>query len=211
MQKKPAKVPVHRAPPPQQVRIIGGMWKRTALPVLDAMGLRPTPDRVRETVFNWINHLWDANWVDATCLDLFAGSGALGFEAASRGAKTVTMIDSHTPVVRQLEAIKSKLKADSVNILRSDAMASAQNFALRGQRFKLVFLDPPYQQEFLSRSLPLCAALLEQDGLVYAEAGAPLPFAPEDGSLVPDWLAPWEAIRADKAGVVHFYLLKLRS
>ena len=210
MQKKPAKVPVHRAPPPQQVRIIGGAWKRTPLPVLDALGLRPTPDRVRETVFNWINHLWDANWADAACLDLFAGTGALGFEAASRGARAVTMIDSHSPVVRQLEAIKTKLKADNVNVLRSDAMASAQNFALRGQRFKLVFLDPPYQQELLSRSLPLCAALLEEGGLVYAEAGAPLPFAPEDGSAVPDWLAPWQAVRADKAGVVHFYLLSLR-
>lgn len=211
MQKKPAKVPVHRAPPPQQVRIIGGAWKRTPLPVLDALGLRPTPDRVRETVFNWINHLWDANWSDAACLDLFAGSGALGFEAASRGARAVTMIDSHSPVVRQLEAIKTKLKADNVNVLRSDAMASAQNFALRGQRFKLVFLDPPYQQEFLSRSLPLCAALLEEGGLLYAEAGAPLPFAPEDGSAVPEWLAPWQTVRADKAGVVHFYLLSLRS
>lgn len=210
MQKKPAKVPVHRAPPPQQVRIIGGAWKRTQLPVLDALGLRPTPDRVRETVFNWINHLWNANWSDATCLDLFAGSGALGFEAASRGARAVTMIDSHSPVVRQLEAIKTKLKADNVHVLRADAMASAQNFALRGQRFKLVFLDPPYQQEFLSRSLPLCAALLEEGGLVYAEAGAPLPFAPEDGSAAPDWLVPWQAVRADKAGVVHFYLLSLR-
>jgi 16S rRNA (guanine(966)-N(2))-methyltransferase RsmD len=211
MQKKSAKVPVHRAPPPQQVRIIGGAWKRTPLPVLDALGLRPTPDRVRETVFNWINHLWDANWTDAHCLDLFAGSGALGFEAASRGARAVTMIDSHTPVVRQLEAVKTKLKADNVNVLRADAVASAQNFALRGQRFKLVFLDPPYQQEFLSKTLPLCAGLLEEGGLVYAEAGAPLPFAPEDGSATPDWLAPWEAVRADKAGVVHFYLLRLRA
>lgn len=211
MQKKPAKVPVHRAPPPQQVRIIGGAWKRTPLPVLDALGLRPTPDRVRETVFNWINHLWDGNWADAACLDLFAGSGALGFEAASRGASAVTMIDSHTPVVRQLDAVKARLKADTVQVLRGDAMASAQNFALRGQRFKLVFLDPPYQQEYLSRSLPLCAGLLEPGGLVYAEAGAPLPFTPEDGSPAPDWLAPWEAIRADKAGVVHFYLLKLRQ
>ncbi len=211
MQKKPAKVPVHRAPPPQQVRIIGGAWKRTPLPVLDALGLRPTPDRVRETVFNWINHLWDGNWADANCLDLFAGSGALGFEAASRGAGAVVMVDSHTPVVRQLEAVKAKLKADNVQVLRGDAMASAQNFALRGQCFQLVFLDPPYQQEYLSRSLPLCAALLAPDALVYAEAGAPLPFTPEDGSAVPDWLAPWEALRADKAGVVHFYLLKLRQ
>ena len=210
MQKKPAKVPVHRAAPAQQVRIIGGAWKRTPLPVLDALGLRPTPDRVRETVFNWIDHLWGRNWAGATCLDLYAGSGALGFEAASRGAAAVTMIDSHTPVVRQLEAIKARLKADNVAVLRADALASAQNFALRGQRFTLVFLDPPYHQDLLARSLPLCAPLLEEGGLVYAEAGAALPFAPEDGSAVPDWLAPWELVRADKAGVVFYHLLSLR-
>lgn len=209
MPKKPAKVPVHRAPPPQQVRIIGGAWKRTPLPVLDAAGLRPTPDRVRETVFNWINHLWNGQWAEATCLDLFAGSGALGFEAASRGARSVTMIDSHTPVVRQLEAVKTKLKADNVNVLRADAVASAQNLALRGQRFHLIFLDPPYSQDFLSKSLPMCAGLLEENGLVYAEAGAPLPFEPEDGSPTPDWLNGWEQVRADKAGGVFYHLLRL--
>jgi len=211
MQKKPAKVPVHRAPPPKQVRIIGGEWKRTPLPVLDALGLRPTPDRVRETVFNWIDHLWGRDWSRATCLDLYAGSGALGFEAASRGASAVTLIDSHTPVVRQLEAVKDKLKASSVTVLRADALAAAQNYALRDQRFSLVFLDPPYHQDLLAKSLPLCAALLEPGGLVYAEAGAPLPFAPDDGSPVPDWLAAWEPVRADKAGIVFFTLLKLRT
>jgi 16S rRNA (guanine966-N2)-methyltransferase len=211
MQKKPAKVPVHRAPPPQQVRIIGGAWKRTPLPVLDALGLRPTPDRVRETVFNWINHLWNGNWSSATCLDLFAGSGALGFEAASRGAQAVTMIDSHTPVVRQLEAIAAKLRADNVQILRADAIASAHSMGLRGQRYDLVFLDPPYHQDFLSKSLPLCEKLLTDSGLVYAEAGAPLPFAPEDGSAPPDWLATWELVRSDKAVVVYYHLLKLRA
>ena len=210
MQKKSAKVPVHRAPPPQQVRIIGGAWKRSTLTVLDTAGLRPTPDRVRETVFNWINHLWNAQWASASCLDLFAGSGALGFEAASRGAHSVTMVDSHTPVVRQLDAVKTRLKADNVNIVRGDALASAQNFALRGQRFRLVFLDPPYNHDLLSKSLPLCAPLLEPGGLVYAEAGAPLPFTPEDGSAAPEWLAPWEAVRADKAGGVFFHLLRLR-
>ncbi len=211
MPKKPAKVPVHRAPPPQQVRIIGGAWKRTPLPVLNAEGLRPTPDRVRETVFNWINHLWDADWSGADCLDLFAGSGALGFEAASRGARAVTMIDAHTPAVRQLEAIKDKLKADNVAVVRGDALAAAQNMAMRGQRFKLIFLDPPFHQDFLSKILPLCASLLAPGGLVYAEAGAPLPFAPEDGSAPPDWLNGWEALRADKAGVVFYQLLRLRE
>ena len=208
---KPAKVPVHRAPPPQQVRIIGGAWKRTALPVLDALGLRPTPDRVRETVFNWINHLWDGDWSTSDCLDLFAGSGALGFEAASRGARSVIMIDSHTPVVRQLEVIQAKLKADTVQVLRADAVASAHSYALRGQRFRLVFLDPPYHQEFLSKTLPLCAGLLDDGGLVYAESGAELPFSPEDGSAAPAWLAPWELVRCGKAGVVFYHLLRLRA
>ncbi len=209
--KKPPKVPVHRPAPPQQVRIIGGAWKRTPLPVLDAQGLRPTPDRVRETVFNWINHLWKANWEQANCLDLFAGSGALGFEAASRGARAVTMVDLHSPVLRQLEHIKTKLTADNVLLTRGDAVAVAQGLALRGQRFDLVFLDPPYQKDFLTTMLPLCRSLLKEGGLVYAESGAPLPFAPEDGSATPDWLAPWEEVRADKAGIVFYQLLKLRE
>src|SRR5688572_8341477 len=97
MQKKQAKKPVHsmarRAA--QQVRIIGGQWKRTPLAVVGAEGLRPTPDRVRETVFNWLNHLLDGQWDSVACLDLFAGTGALGFEAASRGAGKVVMVESN--------------------------------------------------------------------------------------------------------------------
>ena len=208
MSKKPAKVPVHRAPPPKQVRIIGGIWKRSVLPVLDALGLRPTPDRVRETVFNWINHQWTSDWAGRDCLDLFAGSGALGFEAASRGARAVTMVDAHSPVVRQLEAIKDKLKAEQVTLLRADALVSAQSLAARGQRFDLIFLDPPYQQDFLVKALPLCINLLKEGGLVYAESGQALPAAPAD---IPDWLAPWELIRADKAGTVFYHLLRLQQ
>lgn len=204
--KKPAKIPVHGPQHSNQVRIIGGAWKRTPLPVLAASGLRPTPDRVRETVFNWISHLRDGYWADAQVLDLFAGSGALGFEAASRGAAAVTMVDTHIPVVRQLEEIKAKLKADNVTVLRADALAVAQNAAVRGQRYDLVFLDPPYQQDFLSRTLPLCAKLLKPGALVYAESGLSLEFA--DGADKPDWLAPWEVIRADKAGMVFYHLLK---
>ncbi|PWF55586.1 16S rRNA (guanine(966)-N(2))-methyltransferase RsmD [Massilia glaciei] len=211
MQKKPAKVPVHRAPPPKQVRIIGGLWKRSTLPVLDALGLRPTPDRVRETVFNWINHLWDGAWTHRHCLDLFAGTGALGFEAASRGAAAVTMVDSHSPVITQLHAVKDKLGADTVELIRGDALATAQGMGLRGRRFDLIFLDPPYHQDFLAKALPLCRTLLAEGGLVYAESGAPLPFAPEDGGAAPEWLAPWEAVRADKAGIVFYQLLKLQE
>lgn len=209
MQKKPSKQPVRHGAPrmaPQQVRIIGGAWKRTPLPVVDALGLRPTPDRVRETVFNWINHQLGGDWDSACCLDLFAGSGALGFEAASRGAQSVTLIDSHSPVVRQLEVIKEKLKADAVSVLRADALAAARDLALRGKRFDVVFLDPPYQQDFLARTLPLCRDLLKEGGMVYAESGAPLPF-----DEAPDWLEGWELVRADKAGMVCYHLLKLHQ
>lgn len=202
---KPAKVPVHGPQHSHQVRIIGGSWKRTPLPVLSASGLRPTPDRVRETVFNWINHQRDGNWATAQVLDLFAGSGALGFEAASRGAHSVMMVDSLSPVVQQLESIKQKLRADTVQILRGDALAVAQSAASRGQRFDLIFLDPPYQQNFIERSLPLCSKLLNEGGLVYVETGAALAFAEGD---TPEWMAGWEVIRADKAGMVHFHLLQ---
>nr|WP_206076936.1 16S rRNA (guanine(966)-N(2))-methyltransferase RsmD [Massilia horti] len=196
---------------PQQVRIIGGSWKRTPLPVLDALGLRPTPDRVRETVFNWINHQLGGEWERLDVLDLFAGSGALGFEAASRGAGSVMMIDSHTPAVRQLELIKAKLKAENLNVLRADAFALAREMAARGQRFDLIFLDPPYQQDFLSRALPLAADLLKEGGLVYAESGMPLPFCETEDDPQPDWLAPWDLVRADKAGMVCYHLLKLHQ
>lgn len=205
--KKPAKVPVHHAPPPNQVRIIGGQWKRSVLPVLQALGLRPTPDRVRETVFNWINHLRDGDWSKAQVLDLFAGSGALGFEAASRGAASVTMVDTHTPVVRQLEANKAKLHADNIHLLRGDAMLVAQSLASRGQRFDLIFLDPPYQQDFLAKTLPLCAKLLTEGGIIYAESGLSLVFDEHSEHERPEWMAPWDVIRADKAGTVYYHLL----
>lgn len=210
MQKKAPSYP-RRPGPPQQVRIIGGAWKRTPLPVLDALGLRPTPDRVRETVFNWIGHQMATDWDAADCLDLFAGSGALGFEAASRGARSVTMVDTVGAVVRQLETIKAKLQAENVDIVRADALSTARDAARRGRRFDLIFLDPPYQEDFLSQVLPLCADLLKDGGLVYAESGAPLPFGDaedEPADTIPDWLSPWRLVRADKAGMVHFHLLK---
>jgi 16S rRNA (guanine(966)-N(2))-methyltransferase RsmD len=189
---------------PRQVRIIGGQWKRTPLSILDAEGLRPTPDRVRETVFNWLNHLFDGGWEHIHCLDLFAGSGALGLEAASRGAAAVTLVESHVPAVRQLESVRDKLQARQVTILSGDALAVAR--AMAGQRrFQLIFLDPPYRQDWLPKLLPLCAALLDSGGLVYAESEQPL-----DGSA-PDWLQPWEIVRADKAGMVFYHLLRYRN
>lgn len=192
---------------PQQVRIIGGEWKRRLLPVLDALGLRPTPDRVRETVFNWIHHQLGGDWAQADCLDLFAGSGALGFEAASRGARSVTMLDYHAPAARQLQENKDLLKAQNVTVLRGDAFTVAADMAARGQRYDLIFVDPPYQQGFIDKTLPLCVGLLNPQGMVYVEAE----YALADGDAAADWLAPWEIIRTDKAGMVFYHLLRLKT
>jgi 16S rRNA (guanine(966)-N(2))-methyltransferase RsmD len=200
--KKPDRHPPAHAP--RQVRIIGGQWKRTPLPVLDAPDLRPTPDRVRETVFNWLRHLLDGHWEACTCLDLFAGSGALGLEAASRGAQAVTLVDAHTPVVRQLEAIKTKLNAAQLTIVRGDGLQALQQMQARGQHFDLIFLDPPYRQGWLEKLLPLCQQVLSPNGIIYAEAAAPLPQGPD----APTWMANWETIRSEQAGLVFYHLLQ---
>lgn len=193
--------------PSQQIRIIGGQWKRTPLPVMDAEGLRPTPDRVRETVFNWLTHLLDGAWERVSCLDLFAGTGALGFEAASRGASRVIMVESHAPALRQLEATRTKLNASQVNIVRGDALAVARETASRetdhNKRFDVIFLDPPYHHDWLPRILPICDRLLADDGLIYAESEQPL-----DVEMPPSWLAGWKVVRADKAGMVFYHLLQ---
>lgn len=211
MQKKQSRKPsssgAGRGRSVHQVRIIGGQWKRTPLLVLDAEGLRPTPDRVRETLFNWLNHLLDGNWSGIACLDLFAGTGALGFEAASRGAAKVVMVEQNMPAIRQLEATRTKLNAAQVDIVRSDALSAAQAMATRAYsentRFDVIFLDPPYHQDWLAKMLPLCERLLSDDGLVYAESELPL-----DTETPPDWLAAWSVVRADKAGMVFYHLLR---
>lgn len=199
------KTPVHagKSPLTRQIRIIGGNWKRTPLPVLDSEGLRPTPDRVRETVFNWLTHLLNGNWIAVRCLDLFAGTGALGFEAASRGALEVTMIEHNTPAARQLEATKAKLDASQVLIQRSDAASWLSKASADGARFELIFLDPPYQHGWLEKIVPLCQDLLTDQGLLYVESE----FALVQDAL-PTWLAGWEVLRADKAGMVFYHLLK---
>jgi 16S rRNA (guanine966-N2)-methyltransferase len=99
------------------------------------------------------------------------------------------------------------LKAENVTVLRGDALTVARDMAARGQRYDVIFLDPPYQQDFISKALPLCIDLLKEDGMVYVEAEYALP----EGVDTPDWLVPWEQIRADKAGMVFYHLLKLND
>jgi 16S rRNA (guanine966-N2)-methyltransferase len=204
MQNRPPRTRLAASRPAQQVRIIGGEWKRTPLPVINAADLRPTPDRVRETVFNWLQHLCGPRWTQMRCLDLFAGSGALGFEAASRGAHQVTLVENQSVVVRQLEALKEKLHAEQIEIVRGDAILTAQRFISQQQRFDMIFLDPPYSQGWLEKVLPLCHQLLNDKGLIYAESAAALPV----GEAEHAWLANWQVVRSDKAGMVFYHLLE---
>lgn len=187
----------------QQVRIIAGMWKRTPLAVIDAPGLRPTPDRVRETLFNWLDFLWQRNWQTKRCLDLFAGSGALGLEAASRGAAQVTLVETYLPAVQQLEKIQVKLQAQQVAIIRGDAKVIAQRLIAKDELFDIIFLDPPFHQDILSAMLPLCVTLLHPDGYLYLESEKAL--TPSD---LPDEIKKWQMVRCDCAGKVFFHLLQ---
>jgi len=198
-----------------RVRIIGGQWKRTPLAVPDLPGLRPTPDRVRETLFNWLNHLLATPWHEARCLDLFAGTGALGFEAASRGAHAVLMAESSRVAMQQLAANKDKLRAQQVTLRLADAFDLAEELGRgaalgQGARFDLIFLDPPYQQGWLPRLLPLCLPLLADEGLVYAESELRLDAGADEAEAGKgvDWMQGWSVLRSGKAGKVYFYLLK---
>jgi 16S rRNA (guanine(966)-N(2))-methyltransferase RsmD len=179
------------------IRIIGGDWKRTPLPVLDLDGLRPTPDRVRETLFNWLGQRLDG----MRCLDLFAGSGGLGFEAASRGAARVVMVERSARAAAQLRANQARLGARMIEIAEADALRLAANLAPGS--FDVVFLDPPFgDTALLDRSLELAAPLVAPDGWLYVECGTAVDPATQPA------LAGWAVVREGKAGAVHYHLLQ---
>lgn len=194
---------IHR---PQTIRIIGGQWKRSTLNVRAADGLRPTPDRVRETLFNWLQHIFHGNWHNLSCLDLFAGSGALGLEAASRGAAAITLVETSMVAITELHAACEKLNAQQVSVLQQDALLAAQRWALDPTtRFDLIFLDPPYGQNWLAQLLPLCATLLAPGGVLYAEAEMSL----ANSALLEN--SAWQIIRSTRAGQVFAHLLQHRE
>lgn len=172
------------------VRIIGGEWRRRILRFPDAPGLRPTPDRVRETLFNWLGQSLDG----LSCLDLFAGSGALGFEAASRGAAHVVLVEQSPVLVAALRENVKALKAETVQV----RLGSALQFApVAREYFDVVFLDPPYQQGWLEKIVPLLDRLTRPGARVYAEAE----------QRIEAWEG-WTLLRQGKAGRVFYHLLE---
>ncbi|HWH84332.1 MAG TPA: 16S rRNA (guanine(966)-N(2))-methyltransferase RsmD [Burkholderiaceae bacterium] len=178
-----------------EVRIIGGQWKRSKLPVASAPGLRPTPDRVRETLFNWLGQ----DLTGWRCLDAFAGSGALGFEAASRGAAEVLLLERDRRVVESLKASKARLNAQAIRVESADALAWMARAAPAS--FELVFLDPPFDAALLEPALELAARLVVAQGFVYAEGAAALPDERAHA-------AGLTVHRRGRAGAVHFALLQ---
>jgi 16S rRNA (guanine966-N2)-methyltransferase len=178
-----------------EVRLIGGQWKRSKLPVTDSAGLRPTPDRVRETLFNWLGQDL-SGW---RCLDAFAGSGALGFEAASRGADSVVLLERDRRIATRLDESKQRLKATQIRIESADALAWMARCP--PDSFELVFIDPPFDAPLLEPALKLAVRLVVPQGFVYVEAGEPLQVeAVEVQGL--------RLHRQGRAGAVHFHLLQ---
>jgi len=195
-----ARKPSAASSPAGRVRIIGGQYRRTPIAVADVPGLRPTPDRVRETLFNWLAHLL-GDFSRLRALDLFAGTGALGFELASRGASSVTLVECSPRAVDALRALRQRLDAGAVQVVAADWSAAVARLAPAS--LDLIFLDPPFDAGLLLPALEACLRLLAPGGLLYAESAQAL----EGPALAALGL---EIVRADRAGAVHFHLLRGR-
>jgi 16S rRNA (guanine966-N2)-methyltransferase len=180
------------------LRIVGGKYRSRVLRVPARPGLRPTPDRVRETLFNWLGQDLDG----LACLDLFAGSGALGFEAASRGAARVAMVEKDRVALAELERSRAVLDAVQVQIVAGDARAFLAKEhespgARPASRFDVVFLDPPFRQNELPALLAELPPRLQPGARVYVESDAPVSVAP-----------PWTELKRARAGQVSYQLLR---
>jgi 16S rRNA (guanine966-N2)-methyltransferase len=192
----PKRPPRPRAVQTHEIRIIGGLWRRTKLKVADKPGLRPTPDRVRETVFNWLGQ----DLSGLRCLDAFAGTGVLGFEAASRGAASVQLVEINTALIDELKRTQIQLQASAVQVLRGDGVVALRQAAPAS--LDVVFIDPPFDAPLFEPALGACARALAPEGLVYLEA----PTRWTDELLSSMGLVVHRHL---KAGAVHAHLLKL--
>lgn len=186
-------VPVRRAGQARTLRIIGGAWRGRKLRFPATAALRPTPDRVRETVFNWLG----THTLGSRCLDLFAGSGALGLEAVSRGAAHATFVERDICAARELRARLAEWGAADARVEHTDALAFLAGAA---SAFDIVFLDPPFDSDLLPRS----AALLERGGWLKAGALVYVEYAAR--SAAPALPPTWELLKAKQAGEVGYHL-----
>ena len=188
---KPA--PAHKGA--GEVRIIGGQWRRTKLPVANKAGLRPTPDRVRETLFNWLGQ----SLLGWKCADIFAGTGALGLEAASREASLVQLCEQDAVLVEQLQVHIDRLQASAVHVQRTDGVSWLARQA--PQSLDLVFIDPPFESQLFEPALKAAAQSIKPDAWIYLEA----PKKWDDAELS---VLGLQTYRYLKAGNVHAHLLQ---
>lgn len=180
---------------PGKIRIIGGRWRGRKLPVLEQEGLRPTPDRVRETLFNWLAPIIEGS----RCLDLFSGTGALCLEALSRGASEVVMVERAKHVADQLRLNIATLGTEDATVVETDAVGYLQGAV---EPFDVIFLDPPFASDLVARGSELIDKRdwLKPGGFVYVEAPAamhPLPLP-----------SHWTAVKSKQAGQVGYHLLR---
>ena len=176
-----------------RIRITGGQWRSRLIDVAATPGLRPTPDRVRETLFNWLGQ----DLAGLTCLDLFAGSGILGFEAASRGAANAVLIEQDQRAFATLRQNAAAFGGERLELVRADALKFLASSAAQGRRYDLIFLDPPYRQGWLERIAPQLAAVANPGMLIYAEAEHAL-----------EALDAWRTVKHGRAGQVYYHLLE---
>lgn len=201
-----------------QVRIIGGLLRRTPIAVAGEIEqIRPTPDRVRETLFNWLGE----RVVGATCLDLFAGSGVLGIEAASRGAQSVLFVEKHAQAQVALRALIDRLLlandpavqslAQGLSLVKGDARQQLARFGARSRQFDLVFLDPPFSEDWRQKIVGALPAILKDQALVYYESATELEsLTPTAGVGIPA-VGAFRRVRHDRAGQVHYHLFSYHS
>ncbi len=173
-----------------QVRISAGVHRSRLIKFPDVEGLRPTPERVRQAVFNWLGQ----DLTGKACLDLFAGTGAFGFEALSRNAKNVVLVENSTLAFKSLKQNQDLLKVQNCHTLNMDAL---QFLAANTQKFDVIFCDPPYQKQWLDKLLPILNRHLDEGGVVYVEAEYEIKSADN-----------WQVVKHGKAGNVVYHLLK---
>lgn len=180
-------------PPQSQLRIIGGQWRGRKLQFTEAEGLRPTGDRIRETLFNWL-----APYIEgAHCLDLFAGSGALGLEALSRGARHCDFVELHRSSAQHIANHLKTLNATNGTVLNT----SAENHLRQShQQYDIVFLDPPFNRDLLPQAIPLLSRHLKNSSLIYLETAK--------NEATPDIPQEWQNLKQKQGGQVSYYLYK---
>jgi 16S rRNA (guanine966-N2)-methyltransferase len=192
---KPAKKSKTSVSTHGEIRIIGGKWKRSLLAVASLKGLRPTPNRVRETLFNWLGQ----DLTGLSVVDAFSGTGALGFEAASRGATSVLAFEQDPSLCRTLLGLRTKLEANNIQVIQGDAIA--QMGKLAANSVDVIFLDPPFQSDIFLSALKVASRIVKLGGFVYLES---------DRVWTSEELVPFDLsiTRQGKAGMVCYHLLQ---